>query len=228
MKSNVNFRFDMNKIEINEILNHQFFHPSTSNIDSKIEHIERNSDIEFVFQRILPNTTVSSYIFDTNKGQRVSNFAVDVAGMVDLFSPVSRAVFRDTMNAELDRLDLGMQFVEGKSVRKCDSRKERTKVFSHNKLLLRHKLLGWRYVISLSADQNQARWVKPSINDYLPNIQPNKENLELAVSINIFNVMYESLKQSVINFKKNKTGTMTLIIHCGSIWLSDSGQTTKE
>ena len=34
-----------------------------------------------------------------------------------MFSPGSRAVFRETMNAELDRLDVGMRFVSGEDTK---------------------------------------------------------------------------------------------------------------
>ena len=59
----------------------------------------------------MPNITVFFYDFDIKRGHRVFNFAVGTANMVDMFSPGSKAVFRDTMNAELDRLELGMKFV---------------------------------------------------------------------------------------------------------------------
>lgn len=64
--------------------------------------------------------------------QKIGNEVIEpvgTAGMVDLFSPDSRTVFRDTMNAELDRLELGIKFVAGKSVKRL-TEKARAKSFS--------------------------------------------------------------------------------------------------
>lgn len=71
----------MNRVEADEVLSHQFFNPPSSVIDEKIEQIDRGSDLEFLFQRVLPGTTASFYDFDAKRGHRASNFAIGTAGV---------------------------------------------------------------------------------------------------------------------------------------------------
>lgn len=108
-------------------------YPPEQVVEEEIEDLERGSDLEFVSTGAAPPFTEPAYTYPGGRGVRTSNFAVGAAGIIDLFSPDSKACYRyctifyeqvikiattrkNTMNAELSRLDLGMEIVSGKPV----------------------------------------------------------------------------------------------------------------
>ena len=79
-------------------------------VNDEIENIEKKFDVKFVFTKTAQFLTIIYTYFDERK-TTASNFAIKIAAIIDTFNPNSKIVFKNTMNAESNRLNLRLRFV---------------------------------------------------------------------------------------------------------------------